>query len=177
MHLPLTGWLNPRAQWDAIDCPVDRAVELVGNRSAFLLMREAFYGTTRFNDFAVRVGISESVASTRLNSLVDAGLLERRPYRDPGERTRHDYHLTEMGADFFPVLAALMQWGERRRGPSPMSLPHRGCGAAVRTEPHCSEGHHVAVSDIDLVPDVPMDSLVRQGESAQPTTTSPHSTP
>ena len=64
---------------------------MVSTRSAFLILREAFYGTTRFDDFAERVGISEPVAAARLRELVDEGLLEREDYREPGQRTRQRY--------------------------------------------------------------------------------------
>jgi len=149
--LTLTGALDPRERWTAQACPIGKAIEVVGNRSAFLLMREAFYGTTRFDDFAERVGVSESVAAARLKELTEAGLLERRPYREPGTRTRYDYHLTEAGADFFPVLAALMQWGDKWRGPSRVKLHHHDCGAPVHAELRCEHGHEVEVNDVDLV--------------------------
>ena len=91
-----------------------------------LILREAFYGTTRFDDFAERVGIYQPVAAARLKELVDDGLLEREPYRDPGQRTRYRYRLTEKGADLFPVLVALKQWGDRWLAPS---------GAPVELQP------------------------------------------
>lgn len=138
--------------WVARNCPIAKAVEVVSCRSAFLVLREAFYGTTRFDDFAARVGISEPVAAARLRDLVDAGLLELRPYQAPGQRTRSDYHLTEMGADFFPALVALMQWGDRWLGPAGVELRHHHCGQPVRAELTCTDGHHMRPDDIDLVP-------------------------
>ena len=72
--------------WSRERCSIRRALEVAGNRSALLIMREAFYGTTRFDDFAGRAGISEPVTATRLRDLVDQGLLRREPYRDPGQR-------------------------------------------------------------------------------------------
>lgn len=76
-------------------------------------MREAVYGTTRFDGFARRVGVSDAVASARLKALVEAGLLVKSPYQEPGQRTRHEYRLTEMGTDLVPVLFGLMQWGDK----------------------------------------------------------------
>src|SRR5438270_14017984 len=112
--LLLEGRLADRSAWKADDrCSVHRAMQVVGTRSALLLMREAYYGTRRFDDFAARVGITDAVASSRLRELVDAGLLERRPYREPGSRTRSEYVLTDMGLDLAPVALALMQWGDR----------------------------------------------------------------
>lgn len=149
--LVLTGPLNPRGGWQATNCPIAHAIDVVGNRSAFLLLREAFYGTTRFDDFAQRVGISESVAALRLKNLVDSGMLERRPYREPGARTRYEYHLTEMGADFFPIIAGLMCWGDRWAGPAGVRMQHHDCGAPVHAELRCEKGHALAVTDVDLV--------------------------
>src|SRR5215203_990071 len=83
-------------------CPIDRAMQVVGRRSAILLLREASYGTTRFDDFTARTGMTDAVASARLRELVDAGLLERQPYQEPGQRTRHEYVLTESGDDLLP---------------------------------------------------------------------------
>jgi DNA-binding HxlR family transcriptional regulator len=147
----MTGPLDPRGGWAATRCSIDRAMQVVGTRSAFLLLREAFYGTTRFDDFAERVGISQPVAAARLRELVDDGLLEREPYREPGKRTRMQYRLTDKGAELFPVLAALMQWGDRWLDPSGVELQHRDCGAPVRCELRCSDGHQLTVSDLDLV--------------------------
>src|SRR3954471_7184934 len=111
--LNLTGSLVPRASWTADRCTLAKTLEVISTRSAFLILREAFYGTTRFDDFAERVGISEPVAAARLRELVEHGLLMREDYREPGQRTRRQYRLTEKGADLFPALAALMQWGDR----------------------------------------------------------------
>src|SRR6201981_1068897 len=132
----LTGSLEPREGWTADRCTIAKALDVVSTRSAFLILREAFYGTTRFDDFAQRVGISEPVTAARLRELVDEGLLEREDYREPGQRTRQRYRLTEKGADLFPVLAALMQWGSRwldERG-GPVELRHRDCGEPVGVE-------------------------------------------
>jgi len=152
--LRLTGPLEPRSAWTADDrCPIASSLKVVSTRSAFLILREAFYGTARFDDFAKRAGVSEPVAAARLRELVDGGLLEREDYRDPGQRTRQRYRLTEKGADLFPVLAALMQWGSRwldERG-GPVELRHTGCGEATRVELRCAAGHRVEPGELDLV--------------------------
>src|SRR5438105_12461146 len=108
----LTGTLDPRDSWTADRCTIAKAVDVVSTRSAFLILREAFYGTTRFDDFAERAGISEPVTAARLRELVDEGLLERQDYREAGQRTRQHYRLTPKGVDLFPALAGLMQWGD-----------------------------------------------------------------
>jgi DNA-binding PadR family transcriptional regulator len=84
---------------------------------------------------------------------VGEGLLEREDYRDPGQRTRQRYKLTDKGADLFPVLAALMQWGNRwldERG-GPVELRHRECGEPVAVELRCAAGHRVEPGELDLV--------------------------
>lgn len=127
---------------------------VIGTRSAMLLMREAYYGTRRFDEFTKRVGITEAVAAKRLRELVDAGLLERTPYRAPGQRTRHEYQLTPMGRDLLPAALALMQWGDRylsedQRGP--LALRHARCGAPVRVEVLCQDGHEVPLNELSIV--------------------------
>ncbi len=147
----LAGPLHARENWDNSGCPIAGAIDVVGARSAFLLLREAFYGTSRFDDFAERVGISQPVAAARLRELVEDGLLAREPYQEPGQRTRMQYRLTEKGAEFFPVLAALMQWGGRWVRPAPLEFRHRGCGETVHAELRCAQGHLTEAGDLDLV--------------------------
>ena len=148
----LTGALDPREGWQAERCTIAKSLEILSTRSALLILREAFYGTTRFDDFAERVGISEPVTAARLRELVDEGLLEREDYREPGKRTRQQYRLTEKGADLFPALVALMQWGDRwldEQG-GPVELIHRDCGETVGVEVRCAAGHQVDTSEIDI---------------------------
>jgi DNA-binding HxlR family transcriptional regulator len=149
----LTGALAPRSGWEARFCSMAAALDVVSTRSAFLLLREAFYGTTRFEDFAARGGISEASAAARLHELVDHGLLEREPYQEPGQRTRHGYRLTAMGADLLPALVALMQWGDRwltdEQGGF-VEFHHHGCGADVHAQLRCGEGHAVTLAELDL---------------------------
>src|SRR3954464_16031981 len=150
--LRLTGRLEPRGAWTAERCTIARALDVITTRSAFLILREAFYGTARFDDFAERVGISDAVTAARLRELVDEGLLEREDYREPGQRTRRRYRLTEKGADLFPALVALMQWGDRwidDHG-GPVELRHRGCRQPAAVEPRCPAGHTVSQDELDL---------------------------
>jgi DNA-binding HxlR family transcriptional regulator len=150
--LRMTGSLEPRGAWAAQRCTIAKSLDVLTTRSAFLILREAFYGTTRFDDFAQRAGISEPVAAARLRELVDDGLLEREDYREPGQRTRQRYRLTDKGADLFPALAALMQWGDRwldDRG-GPVQLRHRDCGEPVAVELRCAAGHTVTPGEVDL---------------------------
>jgi DNA-binding HxlR family transcriptional regulator len=96
-------------------CSIARALEVLGERWAFLIMREALGGTTRFSDFQDALGIAPDVLTARLATLVDAGVLSRDSYREPGARPRPSYHLTAAGADLQVVLGALQQWGDDHR--------------------------------------------------------------
>lgn len=150
--LKMAGRLEPRSGWTAERCTLARTLDVLTTRSAFLLLREAFYGTTRFDDFAQRAALSEPVTSARLKELVEHGLLEREDYRAVGQRTRQCYRLTEKGADLFPALAAMMQWGDRwldEHG-GPVELRHRDCGQKVTVEFRCTAGHTVVADELDL---------------------------
>jgi DNA-binding HxlR family transcriptional regulator len=149
----LTGRMADRDSWAADRCSIDRAILAVGNRPAQLLLREAFYGTRRFDDFVRRVGVTDAVAAARLRELVEVGALERRPYREPGRRTRQEYVLTERGLDLLPVTMALMQWGDRHLAGAegaPLAATHHDCGAPVRVEVRCAAGHDVPLDELSL---------------------------
>jgi DNA-binding HxlR family transcriptional regulator len=146
----LQGPLADRDTWSAVGrCPIEKTMALLGTKSAMLIMREAFYGTTRFEDFWRRVGVTKAAASARLSELVDAGLLERRPYKEPGQRSRDEYVLTDAGVDFMPVVWAMFEWGRHHLPYSPqLRLAHRGCGAEATVEIRCAEGHHVPADEL-----------------------------
>ncbi|WP_406490394.1 helix-turn-helix transcriptional regulator [Streptomyces sp. NBC_01604] len=152
-HMTLAGELADRSQWTAEDCSIDGTMRVLGTRSAMLIMREAHYGTTRYDDFVRHVGITEAVAATRLRELVAAGLLERRPYQEPGQRTRHEYVLTPAGVDLQPALVALMQWGDqhlaRPSGP-PLTLHHTACDEPVTARLVCAAGHEVKPEEVTV---------------------------
>jgi DNA-binding HxlR family transcriptional regulator len=146
----LQGPLTDREAWSAVgECPVEKTMAVAGTKSAMLIMREAYYGTTRFDDFARRVGITKAATSARLSELVDAGLLTRRPYREPGQRVREEYVLTNAGADFMPVVWAMFQWGQRHLPPpARLRLTHADCGADARVEFRCTRGHPVSLDEL-----------------------------
>jgi DNA-binding HxlR family transcriptional regulator len=146
----LQGRLADRDAWSAVgQCPIEKTMALLGTKSAMLIMREAFYGTTRFDDFWRRVGVTKAAAAARLNELVDAGLLKRQPYQEPGQRSRDEYVLTDAGLDFMPVVMAMFEWG-RRHLPydAPLRLSHKNCGAEATVEIRCAEGHHVPPDEL-----------------------------
>jgi DNA-binding HxlR family transcriptional regulator len=149
----LSPQLADRTVWRADSCSMAATLGAVGTRGSMLCLREAFYGVRRFDEFVSRVGLSEAVVAARLKELVEAGLLAREPYREPGQRVREEYVLTERGHDLLPALVALMQWGDRwltREGRGPIGLRHAGsCFATVRAELRCGEGHKVSAPDIE----------------------------
>ncbi|MCZ8379508.1 helix-turn-helix domain-containing protein [Mycobacterium sp. CPCC 205372] len=146
----LQGPLADRDAWSAVgECPIEKTMALLGTKSAMLIMREAYYGTTRFDDFARRVGITKAATSARLSELVDAGLLTRRPYQVPGQRSRDEYVLTDAGTDFMPVVWSMFEWG-RRHLPhrSRVRLVHDGCGAEATVTVRCADGHDVPADEL-----------------------------
>jgi DNA-binding HxlR family transcriptional regulator len=127
---------------------MEHALQLIGTRSAMVLLREAFFGGRRFDELARRAGVTEQIAAKRLRQLVDAGLLEKQPYQEPGQRTRYEYVLTERGRNLYPVLISLIEFGKVLQGESSaMELVHDGCGAPVVPQVRCAAGHDVSPAD------------------------------
>ncbi|MEU4605784.1 helix-turn-helix domain-containing protein [Kribbella sp. NPDC023972] len=148
--------------WSVENCPIGRAMEILGERWTVVVLREVFNGIRRFDDLRIRTAIPRQVLSNRLATLVDHGILRRVPYREPGARQRDEYRLTEKGFDLYPLLIAIRDWGDKYLvGPegSPLTIAHRDCGAVVHTEIRCEAGHTV-VSPRDAVP--------RPGPGARP---------
>lgn len=117
---------------------------VLGERWTFVVLREVFNGVRRFDQMRAHTAIPRQVLTGRLALLVDAGVLRRVPYREPGERERHEYRLTEKGFDLYPVLVAIWQWGDRYLADpagSPVEMEHRDCGGRVMVSLSCSEGH------------------------------------
>jgi len=120
------------------ECSVAAALELVGERWTLLIVREALLGVHRFDEMQGDLGIARNVLQARLARLVDAGILERRPYQERPER--FEYHLTAKGLDLWPVVVALMHWGDKHGGLAggpPVTLEHRDCGGAVDAHRLC----------------------------------------
>jgi DNA-binding HxlR family transcriptional regulator len=132
-------------------CPIERALRVINTRSAVLVLREAFYGATRFEEFTARTALTDATTSARLRDLVRAGILDKRPYQDPGQRRRHEYALTPPGAELMPAIFALLQWANRHDPPPyAPALHHEGCGEAVTIAARCAAGHHVETDDITV---------------------------
>ena len=120
------------------NCSVARSLEIVGERWTLLIVRDAFLGVRRFDGFARKLGLASNILSRRLATLVDAGVLERRTYQE--RPPRDEYTLTERGLTLFPVIVALMAWGDDHFAPSgpPVSLRHRDCGGDLDAGARCA---------------------------------------
>jgi DNA-binding HxlR family transcriptional regulator len=133
-----------RKRFDPASCSVAATLAVVGERWTLLVLREAFYGLRRYDDFVEAIGCARNILSDRLRKLVDQDIIRRSSYREEGQRERFEYRLTDRGLDLFPVLMALMQWGDRwlagKRGPS-VVVEHRDCRQPVRVQLRCAAGH------------------------------------
>src|ERR1700754_2226445 len=123
-----------------VQCAIERALTVVGERWSLLILREAHMGVTRFADFQNNIGVATNMLNTRLRTLVDAGVLEKREYQMPRDRARPEYHLTPAGRDLALVLSALQQWGDTYL-PLPKGPVTQRCNRVT--------GRKVAVSFID----------------------------
>jgi DNA-binding HxlR family transcriptional regulator len=126
-----------RADYDGQECSIARTLEVIGERWTLLILRETFLGTRRFDDIQRKLGVARNVLQTRLERLVDEGILRRVPYQE--RPLRHEYRLTRKGTDLWPVLVALLKWGDRHVAPAgpPMILEHKGCGGQVDDRRRC----------------------------------------
>jgi DNA-binding HxlR family transcriptional regulator len=135
-------------------CSIARPATLLGDRWTLVILRQAFNGIRRFEDFQQTLGVSRSLLATRLERLVEEGVLRREPYKDE-IRTRDQYRLTEKGLDLYPVLMALREWGDKHmaeHGP-PVRIRHRDCGGVIRIELSCERcGAEVGARDASPEP-------------------------
>jgi DNA-binding HxlR family transcriptional regulator len=119
-----------RTSFESLDCPIARSLECIGEWWSILILRDAFLGAARFDDFQRRLGIAPNMLARRLRALTDRGLFERRQYSD--RPPRFEYALTERGRDFFPVLASLGTWGRRHVArDTTVSIADRRSGAPL----------------------------------------------
>jgi len=143
--------------YDGQTCSIARTLEVVGERWTLLVVRDLFFGVRRFGELQAHLDMPRAVLTARLATLVEAGVVERRPYA-PG---RDDLLLTERGRELWPVVHQLMQWGERHLvdGGAVRLFSHAACGTgldAVGTCPACG------------VTPAPADVETRPGPSASP---------
>ena len=126
-------------RYDGLVCSIARALEVIGDRWTMLVVRDAFLGVRRFDEFQRSLGIARNVLTDRLARLVADGILQRRRYQERPER--FEYSLTPAGLDLWPVLIGLLTWGDKHRpekaGP-PRLMRHRGCGGAITAAATCA---------------------------------------
>jgi DNA-binding HxlR family transcriptional regulator len=133
---------------------IAKPAAILGDRWTLVILRQAFNGMKRFEDFQSTLEISRSLLSDRLGRLVDAGILRREPYKDD-VRTRDRYRLTEMGLDLYPVLIAIRDWGDRYLDADcpPVQIRHKECGGEPTLELRCDRcGEEIGARDAEAVP-------------------------
>jgi DNA-binding HxlR family transcriptional regulator len=124
------------SSYDGQDCPLARALEIVGERWTLLVLRDAFYGVRRFNDFLAHLDMPRTVLSNRLRSLVESGVMAKVP--DPGHSGRWLYELTDQGIALWPALYALGYWGARQSGWRALVFTHDACGTPLDRTARCA---------------------------------------
>lgn len=136
-------------------CAIARSLGVLGERWTLLILREAVTGSNRFSEFRSRLGVTPDVLTERLNTLVEHGVMEKVPYREPGERARFSYVLTAAGRELLVVLLALQQWGDKHLpwpdGPSILRQVE-GTERPVHVGFIDDDGNEVAESSVALIP-------------------------
>jgi DNA-binding HxlR family transcriptional regulator len=131
-------------------CSIAGALEVVGERWSLLIVRNVFLGLRRFDQIQANLGIARNVLQSRLERLVEQGVLERVPYQQ--RPPRHEYRLTEKGVDLWPIVVSLMQWGDRYTPPAggpAVVLEHRECGGRVDEHRICERcGAPIGARDV-----------------------------
>jgi DNA-binding HxlR family transcriptional regulator len=152
----------PALAYSTENCTIGRAMDVLGERWTFVVLREVFNGIRRFDDMRRHTGIPRQVLTDRLSLLVEQDVLRRVAYREPGQRERQEYRLTDKGFALFPVMVAIAAWGDRYLadpdGP-PIEFVHRDCGSPVEVHLRCAEGHEL---------DDPRTVLGRPGPGVRP---------
>ena len=141
-----------RTSFQDMNCSVAQCLEVVGEWWSMLIVRDAFLGVTRFEDFHERLGISRNVLNERLTHLVEAGVFTRVAYCEHPPRS--EYRLTDKGRDLWGVLTAMRQWGDRWAAPggAPLQIVHTACGHVTEAVTVCSQcGEAMAARDVRAV--------------------------
>jgi len=139
---------------DSLNCSVANTLDLIGEGWTILILREAFFGSRRFEDFQKHLGIARNILTTRLHKLCDNGILERTPIKEGAKR--HEYKLTSMGRDLYPIMIALTQWGDRWLQDSkgaPVKFIERTTGEEIADVAILSkDGRKIKARDLALIP-------------------------
>ena len=151
--------LQDRQQWSIGDaCSMSKVLELLSTKTAFQVIRELFFGTTRFEDFVERIGTSAPAVSRALKQLESAHVVARARYQEPGSRARDEYRLTEAGEDLLPVFMSLVQWGDThlQNEPPPLSFVDADTGQTIEVRVTAGTDSPVMRSaDIQVRPNTP----------------------
>ncbi|QXJ22829.1 helix-turn-helix transcriptional regulator [Actinomadura graeca] len=117
--------------YESQNCSIARSLEVVGDRWTLLVIRSAFEGVRRFDDFQAALGVARNVLTERLTRLCDEGVMRRVPYQDRPER--FEYRLTRKGVELWPAMMTLLMWGDRHYAPDgpPLVIGHQGCPGAL----------------------------------------------
>ncbi|WP_120314657.1 winged helix-turn-helix transcriptional regulator [Catellatospora citrea] len=146
--------LRDRDAWPIGDeCSARRVLDLLlSTKTVFLVVRECFYGTTRFDDFVARIGTSAPAVSRALAQLKAARIITPVVYREPGSRARDEYRLTKAGEDLLPVLLSLTQWGDTylQEGRPPLSFVEADTGRPVRVRVTADPVPEKGADDIEI---------------------------
>lgn len=144
----------PKNKLDDLNCSIANALDLIGEWWTILILREAFFGTRRFEDFQLHLGIARNILTARLRKLCDSGVLERVPVKAGAKR--QEYQLTKMGRDLQPTLIALTQWGDRWLHASdgaPVKFIERVSGEEIADVAVLSkDGHKLKARELALIP-------------------------
>lgn len=144
--------MTHRTDFGAMECPVARSLDCVGEWWSILILRDAFQGATKFDEFQKSLGIAPNMLARRLKHLTANGMFETRLYsaRPP----RHEYILTEKARDFFPVLVAMLGWGNKHLAPQGVSLEVADRGTLAPFTPVVvkSDGEPVSLDNVALLP-------------------------
>ncbi|SEN96649.1 winged helix-turn-helix transcriptional regulator [Actinacidiphila rubida] len=157
----------PDAAQDEPSCSIERSLQVLGERWTLLIIRDVHAGRHRFADLQTSLGIAPNLLSTRLKTLVSAGILRKLAYQTPGSRHRESYHLTPSGEELELVLAALQQWGDRHR-------PRATGPAALRRRRSTGRPVHVGFIADDDAREVPASDVDLRGVPAEAGGTAPH---
>ena len=150
-------------KYEGQTCSIARSLELIGERWTLLIIRDALRGIRRFDDFQRSLGIARNVLQSRLEGLVECGILRRERYQERPER--FEYRLTEMGIDLWPVAVSLLHWGDKHLAPDgpPMVLEHRGCGGHVNEWRICEKcGAPLGARDVKALPGPAVEAALRE---------------
>lgn len=157
------GCLMLRKSYGNMKCPIARSLDRVGEWWSILILRDAFHGLRRFDEFQKSLGVAPNILTRRLNALVGSGLLERRRYSE--HPPRDEYVLTRRGRDFRPVLLALMAWGNRHFAPEGASVQLVNTRTGAVVEPVLADaatGERIAGPGFTLAAGPGADETTRQ---------------